>query len=181
MVKRIAALAITCAACATVAGVEVSRPPADEPVDRDDDDSGAGRDGESAGGGERDGGEGSTDPDGAPISTCECDAGEVCCVRSAGASCVTRDPGSCDDPGSLTLGCTQPSIDGRDCCWNEDGALRGTTLGAGGCATARAACVTDDDCTPYGGACHTRACAGMTFGICAPSDAAVPAELRCPP
>lgn len=174
-----AALAVVaaCAACATVAGVEVTRPPNDVEADGDDDAIGDAsvdaKPDDATGLPEADG-----DASAAPIA-CGCDAGAACCVRSASSTCVARDPGACTDPGSFHLGCVRPDHDGRECCWNEDGGLHATAFGTS-CRPARAACLIDGDCLPYGGTCFTRTCAGTTFGICAASDAAVPPELVCP-
>jgi hypothetical protein len=82
------------------------------------------------------------------------DAGEACCVRSTASTCVARDPAACADPESFYLGCVHPDPNGRECCWNVDGALHATAFSSAGC--------------------------GTTFGIRAASDSAVPADLVCP-
>lgn len=176
MTRICIAIAMACAACAAVAGVEVTRPPADSRADGDDDaasdaaveprDDGAIR--PAADGG----------AEAAPVA-CGCDASAACCVRSTSSACVDREPGACADPGSFHLGCVRPDPDGRECCWNEDGGLHATAFGSS-CEPTRAACLDDDDCQPYGGKCFTRTCAGTTFGICAASDATVPTDLVCP-
>lgn len=176
MVRRLSFVLVACAACATVADLEVNRADAGSgSADRNDvDEAGATPPAEAGAGDGTD--TSTTSPDaGPPTAACGCDAGAACCIRSSAAPAC--DVPSCTDPGSLVVGCVRASTDGRDCCWNADGGVARSTFGAG-CASSTAACVTDDDCAGQGGKCTTLACKGVALGVCAPSP---PSWFTCPP
>jgi hypothetical protein len=169
MVKRFVLLAVACAACATVADLEVNRVDGGGgATDRDDSDEAgtaplaeAGTDSPSV-----------VLDSGAPTIACGCDAGSACCIRASSAPAC--DVPSCTENGSLVVGCTRSSSDGRDCCWSPDAGIARASFGAG-CSFA--ACQSDDDCAGYGGKCTTLACKGVALGVCAPS---APTWFVCP-
>jgi hypothetical protein len=177
MVKRsvFAWVVVACAACATVADLEVNRVDGGGSSDRDDADEAGTTPPAEAGQG---GADAPAVPDtGPPTVACGCDAGSACCIRSSSSpSC--SDPSSCTEPGSLVVGCTRSSTDGRDCCWSADGGIARASTGASGCAASTAACIDDDDCVAYGGKCTTLACKGVAVGVCA---ASAPSWFVCPP
>lgn len=171
---RFILLVVACAACATVADLEVNRPVPDPGA--------SDRDGE----GTEDGSipvveAGSDAPispgdDGGPVHACGCDAGSACCIRSTSTPACDL-PASCTESGSLAVGCVRSGSDGRDCCWKPDGGSAQASFGPG-CASDGAACQTDADCVAFGGKCTTLVCKGIALGVCA---ASAPSWFVCPP
>lgn len=170
-------MASSMVACATIAGVDVTRPQEELPAAPDDSDE---RSGETEAGDAAAPVEPRLEDDATagPLA-CSCDASAVCCVSTTGSSCIDRAPGACEQPGAVSLGCVRGDEDGRSCCWNADGGLHATTMGPG-CAEGRTACLAAADCDGTGDTCVTRTCAGTSFGICVAPGAALPA-LPCPP
>jgi hypothetical protein len=182
MVKRIVLFFLGCAACATVADLEVNR------VDGGggSSSSGSGSSGNAAERGDSDEA-GATPPaeagvdaaasiDAGPtVHACGCDAGSSCCVRTSSAPAC--DVPSCTEPGSFVVGCVRSTNDGRDCCWSPDGGIATASFRAG-CGSSLAACETDDDCAGHGDKCTTLACKGVALGVCASS---APTWFVCPP
>jgi hypothetical protein len=181
MVKRILLLVVACAACATVADVEVNRPiPGGGEGDRDGD--GNVEDGGAPTTTDGDGGAGtdapSTPDESAPDPfACGCDAGFACCVRTSAANGTCDVPSACTEPGSLVVGCTRSSINGRDCCWRPDGGITQAVFTAG-CEPSTAACQNATDCAGHGDTCTTLTCKGVLFGVCA---SPAPSWFVCPP
>ena len=169
---------VATAACATVAGVEITRPPGEgAPLDTDQTNKEIA---EAAA-------EAAPDPlpDGAsdaPVLACGCDAGTACCIPpgGGGSSCVVPDAGTCEGPDTFMLACFRPGPDGRDCCWNTGAPVRRTTYGPA-CVSERAACLADLDCQAYGGKCQTIPCKGVNIGICTSTGSAPGSVLNCPP
>lgn len=176
MVKRLhfTVLVLACAACATVADLEVQRA-----------DGGA----SSSSGGTSDGSDsdeaGATPPveagidaapnPGTPVHACGCDAGSACCIRSSSAPAC--DVPSCNEQGALVVGCVRSTSDGRDCCWSPDAGTARSAFAAG-CAADTVACIGNEDCVGHGGKCTTLSCKGVALGVCA---AAAPSWFVCPP
>jgi hypothetical protein len=174
MVKRFLLLVVACAACATVADLEVNRPVA-EPGTSDRDGEGV-EDGAAPVGDARN--DSSSPEDTGPSAlACNCDAGSACCIRSS-ASPACDVPSCSTEPGSLVVGCVRSTNDGRDCCWRPDAGTALASFGAGGCKASTAACQLDGDCAGQGDKCTTLTCKGVTLGVCA---ASAPPWFVCPP
>ena len=174
MVRRFVLVVLACAACATVADLEVNRPEGEAEI--------ADRDGKGTEDGSTpvvDAGIDAATPAedaGSPVHACGCDAGSACCIRSSSAPACDA-PASCTEPGALVVGCVRGGTDGRDCCWKPDGGVALASFGAG-CASNTAACQSNDDCLAHGGKCTTLLCKGIALGVCA---SAAPSWFVCPP
>lgn len=178
MVKRLVLLLAACAACATVADLEVNRADGDSGTDSGTDSDARSNERADDPNAPADGGSDVTiaDDTGPPVLACNCEAGSACCIRSSAvpacnvSSCST-------EQGSLVVGCLRSTTDGRDCCWHPDAGTALASFGAVGCKANSAACQVDGDCIGQGGKCTTLTCQGVTLGVCSASP---PPWFVCP-
>ena len=91
--------------------------------------------------------------------------GQLCCAKSNTAECID-DAAACD---TVLLGCANydPGSDSW-CCWNggSPGAAGSFTAFAADCGSRPLACVRDSDCPAGSGPCHATTCGAVVLGVC---------------